>query len=383
MGSPDAQALLEAATDAVIVIDHQGVIETVNGAAERLFGYSATDLVGRNVSLLMPAAEREHHDGYLRRYLDTGVAHIIGRGREVQAQRSDGSQFPARLSVGRIGGIDPPRFVGFIRDQTEYRNALAALQADRDRAREREAEAHRSQARLLAVSRMATMGEMAAGIAHEVNQPLTAISNYARACQRFAARQPPDMEDLQDCLNEIANETQRAAEIIRELRNLVRSKLEERSVRDLNEIVRQTRPLILADARVHQTAVHFDTAGALPQVSVEAVQIQQLLLNLTRNALEAVEIRSDGKREIRIATSATVDGDVEMCVMDNGPGIDPKVEQEMFDPFVSTKPSGTGLGLAISRTIAQNHGGQLLVRPVEAGGACFVLRLPSYNEARS
>jgi two-component system, LuxR family, sensor kinase FixL len=383
MGSPDAQALLEAATDAVIVIDHQGIVQTANGAAESMFGYSATDLVGRNVSVLMPADERERHDGYLRRYLDTGVAHIIGRGREVRAQRSDGSQFPAGLSVGRIGGTDPPRFVGFIRDLTDYQQALTTLQADRDRAREREAEAHRSQARLLAVSRMATMGEMAAGIAHEINQPLTAISNYARACQRFAANHPPDMADLQECLDEIANETQRAAEIIRELRNLVRTKLEERSVRDLNDIVRQTRPLILADARVHQTAVHFDTAAALPHVSIEAVQIQQLLLNLTRNALEAVEARTDGKREVRIATNVTADGDVELCVIDNGIGIDPKVEQEMFEPFVSTKPAGTGLGLAISRTIAQSHGGQLLVRPGNAGGTCFALRLPSYQETRS
>jgi two-component system, LuxR family, sensor kinase FixL len=383
MGSQYALALLEAATDAVIVIDHRGVIETVNAAAERLFGYSTAELVGSNVSLLIPAGERERHDEYLQQYVDTGVAHIIGRGREVEAQRSDGSRFPAGLSVGKIAGTNPPRFVGFLRDLTEYRRALATLQADRDRAREREAETLRSQARLLAVSRMATMGEMAAGIAHEINQPLTAISNYARACQRFAAKQPPNMEDLQDCMNEIANETQRAAEIIRELRHLVRSKLEERLPRDLNDIVRQTRPLILADARVHQTAVHFDTTAKLPRVSVEAVQIQQLLLNLTRNALESVEGRTDGKREIRITTSTTKDGDVELSVMDNGPGIDPTVEQQMFEPFVSTKPTGTGLGLAISRTIAQSHGGQLLVRPGDSGGAHFALRLPRCPEAAS
>ena len=379
MGFQYAQALLEAATDAVIVIDYRGTIETANAATERLFGYAAEELVGRNVSMLMPAGDREHHDGYIRRYLESGIPRVIGRGREVDAQRRDGSRFPAGVSVGRIAGTDPPRFVGFVRDLTEFRQALAALAADRDRAREREAEAHRSQARLLAVSRMATMGEMAAGIAHEINQPLTAISNYARACQRFAASVPPSMEDLQDCMNEIANETQRAAEIIRELRNLVRSKFEDRSARDLNDIVRQTRPLILADARVHQASVHFDTTEGLPPVLVEAVQIQQLLLNLTRNALEAVETSADGGREIHIATSATEAGDVELSVMDNGPGIDPKVEQEMFEPFVSTKPSGTGLGLAISRTIAQNHGGQLLVRPGASGGACFALRLPRHS----
>jgi two-component system, LuxR family, sensor kinase FixL len=228
---------------------------------------------------------------------------------------------------------------------------------------------------------MATMGEMAAGIAHEINQPLTAISNYARACQRFAISQPPDMSDLQDCMNEIANETQRAAEIIRELRNLVKTRPEDRAARDLNEIVWQTRPLILADARLHHAAVHFETSPLLPQVSVEAVQIQQLLLNLTRNALEALDSTAEGSRQIRISTGVARDGDVELCVQDNGPGIDPMVAPEMFEPFISTKPAGTGLGLAISRTIANSHGGQLVVVPVATGGACFALRLPRHQQA--
>ncbi len=375
MSSEFAQALLEAATDAVIVIDHHGVMEIVNKAAGQLFGYTAAELVGRNVSILMPESERTRHDGYIARYLENGEAHVIGRVREVEARRSDGSLFPASLSVGRISGTDPPRFVGFVRDLTEYRRALLALQADRDRARAREADAHRSQSSLLAVSRMATMGEMASGIAHEINQPLTAISNYARACARFAAQQPPALDDLQDCMNEIANETQRAADIIRDLRDLVRARPEDRALKDIGDIVRQTRQLILADARAHGTTVHFDLASVLPPVAVEAVQIQQLLLNLVRNALEALEVSDHGRREIRITTGATPDGDVELCVVDNGPGVDPQVQHDMFEPFVSTKPFGTGLGLAISRTIAQNHGGQLLLRPGVAGGTCFTLRL--------
>jgi two-component system sensor kinase FixL len=379
MGSDFAQALMDAATDAVVVIDHHGVMEVVNAAAGQLFGYATAELVGRNVSMLMPEAERARHDGYIARYLESGVAHVIGRGREVEARRSDGSIFPASLSVGRIDGTTPPRFVGFVHDLTEYRRALMALQADRDRARAREADAHRSQSSLLAVSRMATMGEMASGIAHEINQPLTAISNYARACARFAAQQPPALDDLQDCMNEIANETQRAADIIRELRDLVRARPEDRALKDLGDIVRQTRQLILADARAHGTTVHFDIAAALPPVAVEAVQIQQLLLNLVRNALEALEACEHGKREIRITTGATSDGDIELSVVDNGPGVDPQVQHDMFEPFVSTKPFGTGLGLAISRTIAQNHGGKLLLRPGEAGGTCFTLRLTPHE----
>lgn len=366
---------MEAATDAVIVIDDHGTMEIVNTAAGRLFGYPPADLVGQSVGKLMPAAERVRHDGYIARYLETGVTHVIGRGREVEAQRSDGSLFPASLSIGRIHGTDPPRFVGFVRDLTDYHRVLSELQADRDLAREREADAHRSQSRLLAVSRMATMGEMAAGIAHEINQPLTAISNYARACARFAAQQPPALDDLRDCMNAIADETQRAADIVRELRDLVRARPDDRMPRDLGDIVRQTRQLILADARSHGSTVHFDIAPGLPTVTVEAVQIQQLLLNLVHNALEALEAREHGKREIRITTGMTAHGDIELCVVDNGPGVDPQVQQDMFEPFVTTKPFGTGLGLAISRTIAQNHGGQLLLRPGDSGGTCFALQL--------
>jgi two-component system sensor kinase FixL len=231
---------------------------------------------------------------------------------------------------------------------------------------------------------MATMGEMASGIAHEINQPLAAISNYAHACVRFAARQPPALDDLQECMNEIATETQRAANIIRELRDLVRAKPEERTLRDLSEIVRQTRQLILVDARSHGASVIFDIASGLPPVRVEPVQIQQLLLNLVRNALEALDAVAERNREIRITTRATPDGAIELSVTDNGPGVDPQVQHEMFEPFVSTKPFGAGLGLAINRTIAQNHGGQLLLRPREEGGTCFTLRLmpPAPDEDR-
>lgn len=182
-------------------------------------------------------------------------------------------------------------------------------------------------------------------------------------------------------MNEIANETQRAADIIRDLRDLVRAKPEDRAPRDLGDIVRQTRQLILADARSHGTEVSFDIAVPLPPVAVEAVQIQQLPLSLVRNALEALEDCNQGRREIHIATGTSDDGHIELCVMDNGPGVDSQVQHDMFEPFVTTKPFGTGLGLAISRTIAQNHGGQLLLRPGESGGTCFALRLAPHGKA--
>ncbi|RYE54478.1 MAG: hypothetical protein EOP18_07405 [Rhizobiaceae bacterium] len=266
-----------------------------------------------------------------------------------------------------------------MRDLTESQRVLAALQTARDRAEEREAEAHRTQGRLLAVSRMATIGELAAGIAHEINQPLTAISNYARACQRFATNQPPSLEDLHECLDEIADETQRAAEIIRELRGLVRTQAEDRAPRDLNDIVRQSRPLILADARVHHTRVQFELVSESLLVNVDAVQIQQLLLNLLRNSLEAVSTLLEGERAVWVRTGISTNGDVEMLVDDNGPGVATSIVSTMFEPFVTTKPRGTGLGLAISRTIAQNHGGTLTYRTEISNGASFRLQLPHHG----
>ena len=171
-GSPqELRALLDAAVDAVVVIDGSGRIESFNRAAERLFGFSATEVVGRNVSMLMPEPDRSAHDGYIQRYLTTGEARIIGIGREVKGQRRDGTVFPALLSVGRVDGAVPPRFVGFIHDLSER----VAAEHEVTQARER----------LTHVDRLSTMGEMAAGLAHEINQPLAAITTYASACQQL------------------------------------------------------------------------------------------------------------------------------------------------------------------------------------------------------
>ncbi|MEO6184824.1 MAG: PAS domain S-box protein, partial [Steroidobacteraceae bacterium] len=302
MPSEDAKALMEAATDAVILIDHAGRIYAANRAAESLFGYSQEEFVGADVSRLMPEPDRSAHAGFLARYLQTGIAQIIGRGREVCALHRDGRIIPVALSVGRINDGESPRFVGFLRDLTGQHRALAVIQGERDRAQEREAEVLRSQSRLMAVSRMATMGEMAAGVAHEVNQPLTAISNYARACERFIAANPPKLEDIRDCVREIVDETRRAAEIIRELRRMVKERSTERLPANLSETVRQIQPLLQADARAHDTRLEFALADALPLVRVDAAQIQQVLLNLVRNALEALEAMPPSGRRILVAS---------------------------------------------------------------------------------
>src|SRR6185436_10737522 len=241
MPSREIEALLDAAVDAVVMIDHRGTISVFNRSAERLFGYSAEEVVGQNVNMLMPAPWREEHDGYLERYARTGIPHIIGVGREVEGQRKDGSRFPAFLSVGRVAQSEPPRFVGFVRDVTTERQALATIQAERDQAdtrRREEQDARRLQERMTHVSRMATMGEMAAGIAHELNQPLSAIATYARACERFLKSANPDLPETLSSLAEISLEALRAGEIIRRLRQLVSHQPSEHAPTQVNDLVR-------------------------------------------------------------------------------------------------------------------------------------------------
>ena len=383
MPSPEIEALLDAAVDAVVMIDHLGAISAFNRSAERLFGYSAEELVGRNVNMLMPAPWREEHDGYLERYARTGIPHIIGVGREVEGQRKDGSSFPAFLSVGRVADSDPPRFVGFVRDVTTERLALATIQAERDQAESRrreEQEARRLQERLTHVSRMATMGEMAAGIAHELNQPLSAIATYARACERFLNSAHPDLPETLSSLAEISLEALRAGEIIRRLRQLVSSQPSDHAPTQVSELVRDLGVLMQADARVHRTQIDFELEPALPLVRADRTQLQQMVLSLVRNAVEALADAGTTGRRVVVRTSRLPDGRIELSVCDNGPGVAADTVDRLFMPFVTTKTSGTGLGLAISQTIAQAHGGTLAYRANEPAGACFYARFNPVEE---
>ena len=230
--------------------------------------------------------------------------------------------------------------------------------------------------RLTHVSRLATMGEMAAGIAHELNQPLTAIASYAQACDWLLARGSTDTAEIRDALQQITAQGLRAGEIIRRLRNLVRTPDTERVLADCNGLVEELRGLALTDARVHNVRLQLELAPDLPQVLVNRVEIQQVVLNLVRNAIEALENVPPESRDILLRTAAGAEDSVEISVTDTGPGVDQKIVDRLFAPFVTTKTAGAGLGLAISRSIVEAHKGTLRYRPQSAGGACFMLRLP-------
>jgi two-component system, LuxR family, sensor kinase FixL len=231
--------------------------------------------------------------------------------------------------------------------------------------------------RLLNVSRMATIGEMAAGVAHELNQPLTAIATYAQACERLLTRPVTDASDLREALRQITAQTMRAADIIRRLRTLARSDQGEHAPASINALVSELRDLIQTDAHVHGVQLSLDLAAELPEVIVDTPQIQQVILNFVRNSLDAFVALPGTTPEITIRTSLTANREVELAVIDNGPGLPPQAMPRLFDPFFSTKENGTGLGLAISNTIARSHGGSVGYRPNEPTGACFYILLPT------
>jgi two-component system sensor kinase FixL len=363
-------ALLDAAVDAIILIDERGRITRFNHAAERLFGYAQAEVLAKNVSCLMPEPYQSQHDGYLGRYLRTGERRIIGIGREVLGLRKDGTTFPIELSVGefRTSGEMLPMgahgFVGIIRDLTERK------------AQTREAEGLR--ARLTHVGRLGTLGEMVSGIAHEVNQPLTAISTYASACRRMVQAGTIGGEELAGTLDKISAQADRAGQVIRGLRALVRRRDEKREPLDINRLIRDVVKLFDFEVRQAGYQLVLELAEPLPATMGDAVQIQQVVLNLLRNGLDAMLERPGGDT-LRIET-AVENGRVEIRVTDSGPGLPPATVQRLFEPFFTTKPQGIGLGLSICKSIITAHRGELAGETAPAGGARFRVRLPTVED---
>ena len=617
----ELRAVLDAAVDAVIIIDSRGNIETFSNAAEKLFGYTSTEVVGRNVNTLMPEPFRSQHDGYLHQHIRTGERRIIGKGREVVAQRRDGTLFPVFLSVGRIAKLDPPRFVGLISDISDRKRVVEALRRERDRAqayldlaevmllaldsngtislvnrkgceilgwpedelvgrnwfttclppelgpevqsmfdrffsgtaspayyaehevmtrsgerkliawrnvvlrderglingtlssgedvtdqrraiealqkseqllrdaqsianlgnyeihlregraswsrhlhsilgtdpeygpltteefldrcvhpddhdrllaawgrltadeepmdveyrirrpdgsirhvhslarlthdadgnelvvgtlhditerKHTQEEVRQTQERLTQFARLSTMGEMAAGLAHEINQPLTAIANYSQALQRLlAAPVAADPADIKLALSQISAQALRAGEVIRRLRSFVKNREARTETIDPGRLIADLLVFAEPDARVNDIRIRVEHDEDLPQVACDPVQIQQVLLNLIRNAIDATNEAVAANREISLRARKDESGAIEISVEDHGIGISPQVAESLGNPFYTTKSSGTGLGIAISRSILRAHGGRLAHRPTPDGGATVFFTLPA------
>jgi two-component system sensor kinase FixL len=350
----------------MIVIDEAGLMRSFSQAAERLFGWSAAEAIGRNVSILMPAPHREAHDGYLHRYYETGERRIIGIGRVVVGERKDGSTFPMELAVGEMRGKEGRYFTGFIRDLTERQEAERRLQE--------------MQSELVHVSRLTALGEMASALAHELNQPLSAISNYVTGSRQLLAREGSDPEKVRDALERASEQALRAGQIIRRLREFVARGETDRQVERLPKLLEEASALALVGAREHGVLVRFDLDPSAELVIADKVQVQQVVLNLIRNAMDAME--GSPRRELRIVTHEH--GDMaEVQVSDTGSGISQEVAQRLFHPFVTTKETGMGIGLSISRTIIESHGGRIWAERNADGGATFHFTLRSGAEEGS
>ena len=355
-------ALMDAAVDAIVIIDEKGTIKRFNHAAEKLFDYLEQDVRGSNISQLMPEPHHSDHDAYLERYLETGKASIIGQGREVNGLKRGGDTFPMFLSVGEIKQPGRHHFVGIIKDLSEVR-------ATQEQVRQLEEQ-------LLHADRLVILGELTAGIAHEINQPLTAIAAYADAGCKIIERQSAGPGgDINLICERIGEQSRRAAEVVQRFRKLVRSGTVSKARHDINQIIRNTLLLFEFEVKRSNTELLFHPLDSLEDIYVDEIHIQQIMVNLVKNSIDAISLAgmTDGRIEIHVRKE---DSELLVSVRDNGPGVPESLRDRLFESFFTTKSQGVGLGLSICKTIAGAHGGNLQYAQPAEGGSEFTLSLP-------
>jgi two-component system sensor kinase FixL len=360
------RSILETVPDAMIVIDEQALIQYFSAAAERLFDLTAQEVIGENIKILMPNPYRDQHDTYMGRYLTTGERRIIGIGRVVVGQRKDGSTFPIELAVGEMRSGGQRYFTGFIRDLTERQRTEARLQE--------------LQSELVHMSRFTALGEMASTLAHEINQPLTAIANYLKGCRRILQRMDGvEVPILQDAVNQAADQALRAGQVIRHLREFVARGESERHIENLPKLIEEASALALVGAKEKGVRVTFHLAPDALLVLADRIQVQQVLLNLIRNAIEAMQ--DVPRRELMVSTKTLPhDHLIEISVSDTGSGIASEIADQLFQPFITTKKHGMGVGLSICRTIVESHGGKIWVESKPNQGTTFRFTLRSVSQ---
>jgi two-component system sensor kinase FixL len=356
------RSILATVPDAMVIIDEKGVILSFSAAAEKMFGYSEDEVLGENVSMLMPSPDRERHDGYLDNYRRTGDRKIIGIGRVTNARRRDGNTFPIELSVGEAWVGEKRIFTGFIHDITHRQRTEGQLKD--------------LQAELAHVGRVSEMATLASSLAHELNQPLTAVTTYCQTIQRISqANVDTDNRELiAEAAEEAAKEALRAGEIVRRLRDFFARGDSERQVEELPRLVTEANALALVGSRELGVEVQVELDPEAAFVLADRVQIQQVLINLIRNAIDAM-LDTD-ERLLSISTRSGPDGFVTVAVEDTGSGISDLVAGQLFQPFVTSKQSGMGIGLSICRTIIEAHGGRIWFDAAREGGTVFQFTLP-------
>ena len=356
------QTVYDTSLDAIIVIDERAMMRSFNKIAEKLFNYSAREVLGQNIKMLMPPYFAEHHDGYIERYLRTGKKHIIGIGRVVTGQKKDGSTFPVELAIGEARVGDRRLFAGFIRDLTERQQI--------------EQRVHELQEELVHASRLASLGEITSMVAHEVNQPLSASGTYLEVARELlASEQGDDRTRGLKSLEQAAAQIRRVGETVRRIREFARKKTPDLVPEDINRIIEEANAIASVGSKAKHIRTIFDLSPSRPQTMVDRIQIQQVIMNLVRNAIDAMT--DHDPRELILQSRTNEAGLIEVSVMDSGPGVTEGAAKRLFTPFMTTKKDGTGLGLAICRTIVEAHGGRLWHEKSPLGGAAFKFTLPA------
>lgn len=357
------RSILATVPDAMVVIDERGTILSFSAAATKMFGYAEAEIIGKNVRVLMPSPDRERHDQYLINYLTTGKRKIIGVGRVTTALHRDGNTFPIELSIGEAWLGERRIFTGFIRDLTERQQTLLRLQD--------------LQSELAHVGRVSEMGTLASSLAHELNQPLTAVASYCESARDLLDSEPDrqTLDMVKDALDEAAQQAIRAGQIVRRLRDFMSTGETERHIESLQRLINEANALALVGSREHGIDVQLKLDPAADAVLVDRIQIQQVLVNLIRNAIDAMmdtEVRC-----LALRTAQDGQGFVEVTIEDTGSGISDAIATQLFQPFVTSKQNGMGIGLSICRTIIEAHGGRIWFDHGPTGGTAFHFTIPS------
>jgi len=362
--------VIDTALDAVITIDAHGAVTHWNAEAEKIFGWTQAEATGKKLSeIIIPLQYRAAHERGLRHYRDTGAGPMLGKRIEITALHRGGREFPVEMAITPAVIEGRVYFTAFISNITERKEA--------------ELERQRQNMELFRVGRVAVMGELAASLAHEVNNPIGAMVANAGAGERLIAAGKIETKEFKELLADIVADGRRAGEIIQGIRNMVRKGEVCRSLMPIDGVIHDLLRIVHAEARGRDVTVTTEVDSDTGRFWGDPVQLLQVFLNLAINAFEAMTALPSDARRLVIRTGRNENGDVLVSVRDSGPGFPSGLATQLFEPFFSTKAEGTGMGLAIARSIIEAHGGSLSGENCADGGACFTVRLPQAKDDKS